>query len=347
MAPTPGQNSIPAVPCWRLAAVCFCLIELFAGLFLPEGLQTRAARSLMRGAVKKPAADIAIMGDSVAAGSIDPKVISAGLGGGKMSVGNYALAGSSPLYCYFQLRRLLNEGRRPSVIIYAPHPATLGLPMVDRFFGRFATVDEMFDSARHGVSLSDVVIGVASRLSYTVRYREEIRALVVDGNPGFITTARKKPVPWEGPLRTIQMPPVPSEPRDPVDFAGIMSPALRRPFHVDASVDAAIHRFLNEARQQGITVYCWILPSCESLAKLDHYQNGVREYRDYMKTMENDGLIKPLNSESQVWPDRYFFDPWHVGQYGAALQSRLLLKALESSGIAAAGGQPDARAGNY
>jgi hypothetical protein len=113
---------------------------------------------------------------------------------------------------------------------------------------------------------------------------------------------------------------------------------------VNTTVDVAIHRFLNEARQQGIAVYWWILPACESIAKLDHFQNGAHAYRDYVKRLEGDGLVRRLNLEPQIWPDRYFSDPWHVGRFGAAAQSRSLAKALESGSASITGRQADTQA---
>jgi hypothetical protein len=315
-------------PYFRVAVLFLCLIEAAVSLILPEGLQTRAAREVILESVRYPAADLAIMGDSVAATGIDPNIVAAGLNGAGMSVGNYSIAGSSSLFSEAQLDRMLKAGCRPGAIIYARHPATLGTPMVDRYFGRFATFPEMLDALKGIVEVPDALMGIGCRLSYTLRYREEIRASLLDGDPGFFQSLYRAPNPWVPPVRGGTPGPLPDEPEGQPDFSRNIGPKLSRPIIINPTVDRAIEHFLLRAKAESIPVYWWILPTCESLAQLPRRDEGVARLEAYIAGLERKGLIVRLNPTQLVWPDRYFHDPWHLAPYGAAISSRLLVEAL-------------------
>lgn len=332
MEPDDGSRRRWAFSCFRATLACMVVLEAAFAIILPEGLQTRMAHEVARAGTAVPAADLAIMGDSVAAIAIDQEILAAALGDGHPSVGNYSIAGSSPLYTHTLLHRLLAAGRRPGAIIYAPHPAMLGTPMVDRYYGRFATTREMADVFGGLVRLPDALLGIASRLSYTLRYREEIRAFLLDGDPGFFRTLYAPTKPWRPPVKGGLLPPLPPEPVAAPEFARHIGPALARPIAIDPTVDKALGRFLALAREEGIPVYWWLLPTCESLATLPGRAEGVRRLESYLADLERAGLIVRLNTRLEVWPDRYFSDPWHLGPYGAAKNSRQLVAALRGRG---------------
>ena len=105
-------------------------------------------RARLREIVTRAAAPVQIMGDSVSAG-IKASVVAEQLGKPATTVSNYSLPGTSPLFAQATLQRQLAAGKAPRVIVYAPHPAHLGAPMVERYLGRFATAGEAWDFAKH------------------------------------------------------------------------------------------------------------------------------------------------------------------------------------------------------
>src|SRR4030095_16157396 len=83
------------------------------------------------------------------------------------------------------LQRQSAAGKAPKLIVFAPHPFTWGDPFMDRFLGRFATVPESLSLLRDGVQFDDWVYGTGCRMSYTLRYREELYKLVTQGDMSF------------------------------------------------------------------------------------------------------------------------------------------------------------------
>lgn len=293
-------------------------------LFLPEGFMTQTMISRLREITSLPAAPVQLMGDSVSAG-INPTVVaeSAALPAGAVS--NYSLPGTSPLFAFFTLRREIAAGRIPKVIIFAPHPANLNAPMIDRFIGRFATPREVMELLANRVSPAECLFGALCRVSYTLRYREELQSFVTQGNREFFHT-------WHTPIASVATSPSPSptsepEPeRDPNVFTeGTLAPQLITPFFVAPENAIFIDKFCNLAAAHGIRVAWVSMPTIALLTKRGSGDTRDGKYFAYLESVaRRHGNVTILHREIDVMPDADFSDPRHLNRHGAWVFSRQL-----------------------
>ena len=254
------------------------------------------------------------MGDSVTAG-INAADLAEAANLPVETVGNYSLPGTSPVFAYFTLRRELAAGRVPARILFAPHPANLETPMIDRFIGRFGTAEECADLLLHGVTLPDWLFGAACRVSVAMRNREEFRLAITQGDFGFFKTLRT-PATSVMISRTKIVPPSTPPPLAlvPADFPAQLS----APFFVDRLNAGYIDRFCDLAESRGIEVTWVTVPviglfkeramNGEGGAKLQAYLAGLAARH------RNVTLLHP---EIEVYPDNCFADAWHLNAYGA------------------------------
>jgi hypothetical protein len=299
-------------PLW-LTLGALCAIE-GALSFAPPGYMVNTLRTRMGEIVTREAAAVQVMGDSVSAG-IKASVVAEQLGKPATTVSNYSLPGTSPLFAYCALQRQLAAGKAPRVIIYAPHPAHLGAPMIERFLGRFATPREASEFARHA-RIADTLFGGLCRVSYTLRYREELYGVLTQGDLEFFRTMQK---PVDSVAASQQEYPEPPEPPARKAFrAGDLPPMLFAPFAVQRDNARYIDAFCELAAAHGITVLWATLPCIPAFK--ERWANGADEagYYAYL-----DGLalrhrnVTILHRELEAWPDRYFGDPRHLNRPGA------------------------------
>jgi hypothetical protein len=294
---------------------------------MPDGLMVRTVRTRMADIVSMPAPRVQIMGDSVTAGINAPEVaVAANLPPG--AVLNYSLPGTSPVFAYYTLRRELAAGRVPGRIIYAPHPANLETPMIDRFVGRFGTAGECGELFGHGVTPAEWLFGAACRVSVAMRYREEFRLAVTQGDLDFFRTLRE-------PAVSVSQAGIPSPPAPPA--APALSPAelpaqLSTPIFVDPVNSGYIDAFCDLAGQHGIPVTWVTMPVIGAFKERGLGGGGEAKYEAYL-----DGLaarhpnVTLLHQEVEVYPDDCFADPWHLNRYGGWQFSRALGVALKAA----------------
>jgi hypothetical protein len=280
---------------------------------MPGGFLVRTLQLRMHEIVTLPAPKLQIMGDSVTEGIIAGNLAKA-LNLPVDQVGNYCLPGTSPMFAYFTLRRELAAGRVPGRILFAPHPANLEEPMVDRFMGRFATTTESLELLRHGVTLPVWLFGEACRDSVAMRNREEFRLAVTQGDFGFFTTLHKPAVSvLNSRIPVVQ--PLPGQPLavNPADFPAQLS----TPFSVDRVNAAYIDAFCDLAAAHGIRVTWVTVPVIDLYKERAMAAGGEAAYQAYL-----DGLVARhpnvslLHRQLEVYPDTCFFDPWHLNHYG-------------------------------
>ena len=133
-----------------LLPIAVVLVEV-ALRFMSGGFMVRTLHGRMAEIVSLPAPRVQIMGDSVSA-AINSANLAEAAGLPVAAVDNYSLPGTSPVFAYYALRRELAAGRTPEEILYAPHPANLETPMIDRFIGRFGTLEECGELIPHRVT---------------------------------------------------------------------------------------------------------------------------------------------------------------------------------------------------
>jgi hypothetical protein len=298
--PAPTLRPLP------ILAVLLAISEIAAN-FLPEAQATRSLRFRVREMVTLPAPGLQIMGDSVAAG-LPAAVIETPIRSRGLPVSNYALQGTSPLFAEYVLQRQIAAGRIPKAIIYAPHAANLGAPMLDRFLGRFARPDEALDLLRHGAPPSDWLFGELCKVSYTLRYREELHATLVEGRTDFFHS-------WYSPVRSVELSRIPQslpEPRPSRPFSSAdISPILARPLSIAPVVRASIDRFCDLAASRQVRIFWVSMPMPSSVASPEN--PGKRIYADYLKELaQRHPNVTLLYPQIDVLPDSDFTDPWHM-----------------------------------
>jgi hypothetical protein len=283
---------------------------------LPAGYTIRSVNERMRDILSLPAPRVQIMGDSVAASGINAANLADAAGLPPGTADNYSLPGTSPMFAYFTLRRELDAGRTPGRILFAPHPANLESPMIDRFIGRFGTMSECAELLREGAPPPDWLFGAACRLSVAMRNREEFRVAVTEGNFGFFQTLFKPAPSLLGSRVKYVSPPIPPPPLNwpPADYP----PQLTAAFFVDALNARYIDKFCDLAAEHGIEVEWVTVPVIAAFKDRAMSGGGEAKYEAYLQGFvarhRNVTLLRP---QLEVYPDNCFSDPWHLNVYGA------------------------------
>ncbi len=324
---SPRSRRVSIRALWLLPAG-IVLVEAALRL-MPAGFMVRTVQSRMAEILSLPAPKVQIMGDSVTA-RIDAADLAETAGLPVDTVGNYSLPGTSPVFAYFTLRRELAAGRVPERIVYAPHPANLETPMIDRFIGRFGTGEECADLLAHGVSLPDWLFGAACRLSVAMRNREEFRLAITQGDFGFFRTLRTPAVSVMISREKIAAPSTPPPPLSivPADFPAQLS----APFFVDRVNAEYIDRFCDLAASRGIEVTWVTVPVIGLFRERAMGGEGAAKFQGYLAALAaRHRNVTLLHPEVEVYPDNCFADAWHLDAYGALRFSRELGAELKGS----------------
>ena len=156
-----------------LLAGAVVVIEAGLGLWGPECTLVKEYRQVIARAMREPAPDLLIMGDSVARGSILAGVVAEQLGP-ELSARNDAMQGTGPEVAYFTLKRELDAGKVPKAVLYAPSPHTFASTRMHIAAGGFCTWPEVIDLLRSGHDRIDI-LGSTLLRSPTPDYRDSLR----------------------------------------------------------------------------------------------------------------------------------------------------------------------------
>lgn len=289
---------------------------------LPEGSMPRTLRHRSEEIRYLPSTNIQFMGDS-ATSAVRVALIEPFLGK-PHEVSNYSLPGTSPLFSYFILHRQLEAGKVPKVIIFAPHPFTWGDPFIDRFIGRFATPAESASLLRDGVDFDDWLYGTFCRMSYTLRYREELYGAITKGDDAFFRS-------WSAPISSVQNTRAkiaeyespPAEPKTSSLDPNNIPPLCSRPISIHPYNELYLDKFLTLAEQHGIRVVWLTLPIPEMLQKRTPGSDRTAAYDQFVQRMsDRHPNLFPLRSSIVIQPDSHYKDFWHQNTYGAWLFSK-------------------------
>jgi hypothetical protein len=325
----PSRRAVNTRALWLLP-IGILLVEA-ALRFMPAGFMIRTIRLRMSEIETLPAPRIQVMGDSVTA-AIHVSSFASAAHIPADSVANYSLPGTSPVFAYFTLRRELAAGRLPGAILYAPHPANLESPMIDRFIGRFATARESVSLLQHGVTLPEWLFGAACRASIAMRNREEFRLAATQGDFGFFQTLRKPAVSVSVSREPVVHPAAPPPPLavSPADFPA----QLNTPFFVDPVNATYIDAFLDLAAQHHIPVVWVTLPVIGLFKDRAMSDGGEAKYQSWLDSLAaRHSNLTFLHRQIEVYPDNCFADPWHLNSYGAARFSSALGATFAASTI--------------
>jgi len=304
----------------------FAVLLVEAALHLmPAGFMVRTLRGRMAEITTLPVPRTQIMGDSVSA-AINSANLAEAAGIPVEEVDNYSLPGTSPVFAYYALRRELAAGRKPEMILYAPHPANLETPMIDRFMGRFGTARECGDLLAHGVTPSDWLFAAACRVSIAMRYREEFRAAITEGNFGFFTTLRT-PVSSVLDSRSKITAAVAAK---PANLGSDFPAQLSTRFFVDSVNATYIELFCDLAAANGIKVKWVTMPVTAQFNEKATGGGTGGEYEAFLSGLaQRHANVSLLHPQLEVYSDDEFADPWHLNQNGALRFSTELGAALK------------------
>ncbi len=279
-------------------------------------------------------AEILAFGDSLIKLGILPRVLEARLG---CTAYNLAVLGGGPPTSHALLRRVLDAGHRPRLIVVSFSPLLLGMdPRTNlNWWCRLLDARERFELAwrsRDPRFAAPLLVegALASR-----GYAEVFRDLV--GLSAFTTPhegERMEPDELRTLLRNWQINRgAQVAPRQFVPIAG----ALPRPFHGPqwswqphpAHADH-VERFLDLAQQRGIPVY-WVLTPADALWLERNTRAGtVSSYRRFVEGQAaRFANLTVLDGQRTTWDRALFRDPIHLNRDGAV---RLSLAVADSIG---------------
>lgn|GEM_PF-3180928 len=306
------------VPLQPIFAAALLAVAIDAALhLLPEGFMTRTLHLRAQEIVQRQAPRIQIMGDSVSA-ALRPPVIASQIGCPPEEIANYSLPGTSPLFAYFTLRREIEAGRIPKAIVFAPHPGHFSTPMFERLLGRFATTREAWDYARAGAKLDDMLFGGVCRLSYTMRYREELYGVVLQGDREFFHTLKTPAVSLAITEAGLPKPEEPAEGSGPTFREGELPGPLLAGFSVDPLCGKFVERFLDLAEAHQIQVLWVSMPGIGVLHQRWERNGDLPRFQAYLEGLaQRHRNLTLLHPSVDPWPDRYFSDPRHFNHAGA------------------------------
>jgi len=328
---SPGDAELPAIKAappkqaeWspRLTAlwlfiVGFLVIESFLR-FLPEGSMTRTLRHRSEEILYLPPTRIQFMGDS-ATNALQVSLIEKFVGGNHQ-LSNYALPGTTPLFCYFVLKRQIEADRAPQVIVFAPHPFTWGDSFMDRFLGRFANIGESARLLKDGVDLDDWIYGSLCRMSYTLRYREELYKMLTQGDMAFIHSWKQQITPVQNTRAKIaDEEKQPEEPKQSLLNPNNIPPILSRPVSIHPYNEIYLDKFCDLAAEHHIQIIWLTLPIPESLAKRIPESQRTAVYEQFVERMrQRHPNLHPLEAKIHTLPDTHYReDYWHLNSYGS------------------------------
>lgn len=270
--------------------------------------------------VSGQAADVQIMGDSVAQGGIIAEDLERMLSDKK--VVNRALAGTGPEFSYFILKHDLQLGKVPKTIVYAPSAHTFASLRISRLVGAFCDWPEIFEIVASGKEPFEVLYGIFCKLSYTLRYREQI-AETIKGGGRSTTEIAAAAVPVK--QSSLSQP----ETRFPKEH---MHPMYRKKFEVQEFNRFFLEKFLELAARHDIKIF-WatrpVLPVIYESRKLFNFDADFFQFLDDLSQRHN---IHVLQKEFLLFDEAKFSDYTHLNKTGAEQFTRILGEKLFATG---------------
>lgn len=176
----------------------------------------------------------------------------------------------------------------------------------------------------HGVQLDDWLYGNLCRMSYTLRYREELYKLVTQGDTTFIESWKQQIVSVQNTRAKIANEEIkPEEPVASVLSAGNLPPILTKPISIHPYNEIYLDKLCELAARHGIRIVWLTLPIPELLAKRIPEKERTAVYSDFIARMSaKHKNLFPISPSISTYPDRYYRDPWHLNAYGSWIFSQ-------------------------
>lgn len=297
-----------------LTAALIVVIETVLA-FLP---QNKLVKNFRADTVPGRAPDWEIFGDSVAQSGLVAQKIAAALPPDTV-VHNAAIAGTGPEFPYFILQRQIALGKTPKAIIYAPSPHTFASTRVALVVGGYARWPEIAKIAALGVATPEVAYGVLCKLSYTLRYREELGDLLKGRRPD---AEEQKAAP-------------PGKPSPAKRFTvASIHPMYKKPFNLADFNAPLLHKFLSLAAEHNVPVYWLTMPVMPAVYESRAPVNFDADYFRFLDSLQQQHGIRFLQREFLIWDEAGFKDMTHLNAASAERLSQLVgekLSALEKN----------------
>ncbi len=302
-----------------LATALFVSLELTLSRVLPNPARDELQR--YRAKVLATPSAIQVMGDSAAYFGVSCEALAASPASEGKSYAMLAAAGTGPLFAYFVLKKQIENGVVPEVIVYLPSPHTFASSRLPKFVACYATWKEVWTTACGTRELSDITYGLLCRGSYSLRYREELASLIRDRDRGVLVRLG---------LATVSANTDPGmasskeEPGKKVFTSKDISPSTYgKPFSVLPVNLWASRRFLELAAENRIPVFWSLMPVPEIVRESRAGFDFDQTYEAYVTSLctgcsAAGGTLNlfAVLQRPPVYGDDHFLDPTHLNPYG-------------------------------
>ena len=260
------------------------------------------------------AADIQIMGDSAAQGGIVADQLSKALT--DKTVYNYAIAATGPEFPYFILKREIDAGKAPKLVIYAPSPHTFGSLRIPLLIGGFCDWRETFEVASAGYQPIEVIYGLLCKLSYTLRNRERLAQLIKGDRPAVQPVSK---------AMATEAKPMSRAPRYTIET---LHPQYKKPFSIEPFNKLYFEKFLNLAREHHIKIYWATLPILQTVLDCRKQYGFDSDYYQFLDGLRDQYGIEFLQRDFLIYGEDDFKDHIHLNEeaarrFTAVLESRI------------------------
>ena len=276
---------------------------------------------------------ILCLGDSLVKHGLIPSVIEGESG---LRTLNLSAARAPTLMTYFLLRRAIDAGSRPNVIIVNAKPAVLigGPDFNARYFQEIMTVREWFELFQITRRSSLMVSMLAGRLLPSLRCRMEIRSnllAALRGTTGPLhdincTLWRNWTVNGGANIANLDSK---CEEKSTPELARRMQTDI---FHVDRMNTEAIERLLRLAHESNIRVFWLLTPLTPGLQALRDQSGAETAYEQLVRSTQarHPQSMTVLDARRAAYPPECFVDSTHLNGRGATVLSRAVATALEA-----------------
>lgn len=321
--------SNPVVCALTVTVVVICGVEAWLS-HGREGLFTRTARQRAAEMVRLPTPIVQIYGDSVSDSALDEVILEQALQLPQGAVRNYSIPGTTAYCAYPLLARQIAEGKVPRAIVLAYNPRSYTVPLTEKFLGRFATWPELWEAWRLGVPLETWLHSLACRISFSLRYRQELNSVVRSGAGWDFFDPQRTPVETIEQRRTRMA--IASTPAPRNDAARDFNPEFHRAaFRRAREIDGSLNAFFTLARQHGIQVVMVSMPDPPG-AHAHREANGFnRDYSAYLQGLADHHGAQLAWPQIDVLPATDFSDAVHLTRPAAHQLSQRLGPALRAA----------------
>jgi hypothetical protein len=304
-----------------LACLLIAGMESLLAVFGPQSDMVDRLSAARITIEETPPPSLQIMGDSVAKGGVVCSVLSRNLEP-SYTIRNWSLAGTTPIFTYFFLKQQLDAGHTPDAVMWAHSPHTYGVTRFGILVASFCTWPEIGELFLCRSNTMGIVFGLLHKLSYTMRYREQVRTGLKDCYQSLRLQLERTGVDETRGKCTAdsktRLPPVPGQ----MYFDPFLVSELNA-FYIDA--------FFDLAEKYGIKVYLTTLPESRAVYSAREGNGFHKQYLNYLSGLAVRHGATLLLDEIHVLPDSQFADHSHVTGDGATVFSSILADALTAA----------------